>query len=104
MEQQAKVVNDVSTAFLECFKAHVHDLEDALVDLAKKPTKEGELESALHQARTQLKEAEDALATSQASCSAMKRDIDKHKAEDDEENRNARKIDADLCKARTQLK
>ena len=44
VEKQAKVVNEVSTVFLETFKAHVHDLEDAMIALANTPTKEAALE------------------------------------------------------------
>ena len=65
MEKQAKVVNEVSTAFLETFKAHVHDLEDAMIALANTPNKEAALEVALHDTQTQLDQARRAAAAAE---------------------------------------
>ena len=79
VEKQAKVVNEVSTAFLETFKAHVHDLEDAMIALANTPTKEAALEVALHDTQTQLDQAQHALAEAKDQHAAAMREIESMK-------------------------
>ena len=96
------MVNDVSSIFLECFKAHVHDLEDALIDFMSKPTKEAELQTALQKAQMQLKESQEALESSQRSCMTMKKEMDIVKDDALGSQGDAKRVEAQLqeCKGK----
>ena len=84
IENQAKIANDFSTTYLEAFREHIHDLEQALINAASRPGvgKQGEnedvakLRQELKQLQQRASSLEESIKTKDA---AHKRELDEAK-------------------------